>query len=108
MPIYNVTTPEGERVVEAKGQKDAIDHCVQGDYTAESLSSVQLAEKIRAGASLEQTEAAKKAEEERKLLHKGQSDIEDKNPTPQGPKDPEPEKSETEEKPKTAPKKKAA
>lgn len=77
MPVYNVNTPDGNRVVEAKTQRDAIDHCVMGDYETTVLTPVTLAAAIRAGAELEQTKGAATVAAAKAAEHADQTDIED-------------------------------
>ncbi len=77
MPVYHVNTPDGDRVVEAKTQRDAVDHCVLGDYETTALTPVTLAEKIRDGCKLEQTKAAGVVAAARAAEHADQTDIED-------------------------------
>lgn len=64
MPIYQVTTPTGLRVIEAVSQKDAVEHVVTGEYKASALSSVQLSHMFRAGHTVDVTEKAIAANKE--------------------------------------------
>ncbi len=77
MPVYNVKTPEGDRVIEAKTQRDAVDHCVMGDYEATVLTPVTLSDKIRQGCKLEQTGAAAVVAAARAEKHADQHDMEE-------------------------------
>jgi len=76
MPIYDVTTPKGTRIVEAVSQKDAIEHVSQDDYHARTCSSIQLAHYIRQGLPIEVSEKVAKALK----ADDGQLDIEDLEP----------------------------
>lgn len=63
MRIYKVTTPQGNRLVEASTKSQAINHCVATDYSAEPISSSDLYAAISQGAVVEKVmPTAKKPE----------------------------------------------
>lgn len=62
MRIYKVTTPQGNRLVEASTKSQAINHCVATDYSAEPISSSDLYAAISQGAVVEKVTPAKKPE----------------------------------------------
>lgn len=57
--IYKVKTPAGERLVEANTKSQAINHCVDADYSAEPVSASDMYAMIQAGKTVEKAGAGK-------------------------------------------------
>ena len=61
MAVYLVTTPSGNRLIEARTPSAAVNFAVSGDgYSAESLNTSELASYFKQGLSLESVPSEKK------------------------------------------------
>ncbi len=74
MPIYQVTTPTGQLIVESVSQKDAIEFAAHDHFKAGPLTAARLAALLRGGAEICRTPKILAAETSEDA---GQTDIED-------------------------------
>ena len=61
MPIYRVTTPQGDRLVEANTKAQAINHITRTTITATTVTASEVVKLMQSGVKVETAEA--KAEE---------------------------------------------
>lgn len=58
MPVYNVTTPTGEHIVDATNQSVALNHVVRNTIAVKNMTASELAKAIKDGREIEYAGAA--------------------------------------------------
>ena len=67
MAVYLVTTPEGETLVEARTQSQAINHVIKKTITAKTLNVTDLTKFVREGKEIETIEEAAEEDTEEEM-----------------------------------------
>ena len=60
--IYKVKTPTGDRLIEANTKGQAVNWCIDADYSAEPVSASEMYTLIQAGVKVEKADAKGKSE----------------------------------------------
>ncbi len=67
MPVYKVSGPDGERLVDAKTKQAAINHVVGDSYQVEAVTTSELAALIKSGGMEIETVEARLTESEEEV-----------------------------------------